>query len=60
MLDDDDLVELIEGKKVKGVKLDKNLRRDIKHMIKRNEVIILIISIGGNNCRYIGQRRSNC
>lgn len=38
-LDDDDLVELMEGKKVKGVKLDKNLRREIKHMIKRNEDI---------------------
>jgi hypothetical protein len=54
MLDDDDLVELIEGKKVKGVKLDKNLRREIKHMIKRNEVIIFTIFLGYKHCRYIG------
>jgi len=41
LLDDDDMVGLLEGKKVKGVKLDKNLRREVKHMINRNEVFLL-------------------
>jgi len=45
-LDDDDMVELLEGKKVKGVKLDKHLRREVKHMIKRGEDVSIAEILG--------------
>jgi hypothetical protein len=52
MLTDEDVLDLLEGKKVKQIKLDKNLRREVKHIIRRGEVfllffiIIIIIIIG--------------
>ena len=33
MFDDNDLVELINGKKINGVKLNKMQKRDIKYMV---------------------------
>eukprot|EP00825_Cyclidium_porcatum_P041583 TRINITY_DN548_c0_g1_i3.p3 TRINITY_DN548_c0_g1~~TRINITY_DN548_c0_g1_i3.p3 ORF type:complete len:122 (+),score=44.87 TRINITY_DN548_c0_g1_i3:185-550(+) len=38
-LDNDDLIDLMEGKFVKGYKLTKAQRRDIKHAIRRGEVV---------------------
>ncbi len=36
------MIDLLDGKKVMGLKLDKNLRREIKHMIKREEDIDIL------------------
>lgn len=38
-LTDDNVLDLLEGKKVNGIKFDKNLRREVKHAIKRQEDI---------------------
>lgn len=38
-LTDEDIMALLEGKKVRQIKFDKNLRREVKHMIKREEDI---------------------
>ena len=36
-LSEDEMLGLIEGKKVKGIKLNKQARREIKFEMKRNE-----------------------
>lgn len=38
VFDKEDILDLMEGKVIKGVKLNKILRRDIKHALKRGEV----------------------
>ena len=43
MLTDEDVLDLLEGKKVKQIKLDKNLRREVKHIIRRGEVFLLLL-----------------
>ena len=40
-LDEEDLLELLEGRVVKGVKLNKIMRREIKFALKRGEVTFL-------------------
>lgn len=35
---EDDFIKLMDGKKVKGLKFNKNKKREIKHAVKRGEV----------------------
>ena len=44
-LTDEDILELLDGKKVNTIKFDKNLRREVKHAIKREEVPLLFLYI---------------
>ena len=38
---EEEILDLLEGKKVKGIKLNKIKRREIKHSLKRGEVRII-------------------
>lgn len=38
-LTDDDVMALLDGKKIREIKFDKNLRREVKHCIKRQDDI---------------------
>lgn len=39
VFDEDDIVFLLAGKKVNGIKLNKQQKRDIKHAYQRGELI---------------------
>ena len=51
MLTPDDLLDLIEGKKIGGIKLPKDVKRQIKYALKRGQDIASIKKnyLGGNS-----------
>lgn len=55
-LTDEDILALLDGKKVREIKFDKNLRREVKHMIKREEVLTVIYRLGHRHPRRAEQR----
>lgn len=38
-LTEDDLLDIIEGKKIAGIKVTKEMRKNIKHALKRGEKV---------------------
>jgi hypothetical protein len=45
-LTDDDVMALLDGKKIREIKFDKNLRREVKHCIKRQDVSSILFILG--------------
>lgn len=64
MMSEEDIVDLVTGKSVFGVKLDKNQRREVKWAIKRDETTdvieaMLMSYVYGENYNKLGNKQKN-